>query len=50
MVVWYSHIVKHFSLFVVIHTVKSFSVLSEAKADVFWNSLGFSMFQQMLAI
>ena len=50
MVVWYSHILKNFPQYVVIHTVKSFSVVSEAKADVFWNSLAFSMIQQILAI
>ena len=36
--------------FVVIHTVKGFSVVSEAEVDVFWNSLSFSVIQQMLAI
>ena len=30
------------------HTVKGFSVVNEA--DVFWNSLAFSMIQQMLAV
>ena len=32
-VVWYSHLLKHFPQFVVIHTVKSFGVVS--KEDVF---------------
>ena len=32
-VVWYSHLLKNFPQFVVIHTVKSFSVVNEA--DVF---------------
>ena len=32
-VVWYSHLLKHFPKFIVIHTVKSFGVVS--KADVF---------------
>ena len=37
--------------FVVIHTVKSFSIVNEAEVDVFfWNSLAFSVIQQMLAI
>ena len=36
--------------FVVIHTVKGFSIVNEAKVDVFWNSLALSMIQQMLAI
>ena len=33
-----------------IHTVKGFSVVSEAEVDVFWNSLVFSMIQQMLSV
>ena len=33
--VWYSHLFKNFPQFVVIHTVKGFSVVSEAKVDVF---------------
>ena len=36
--------------FVVIHTVKGFSVVNEAEVDVFLNSLAFSMIQQMLAV
>ena len=40
-VVWYSHLFKNFPLFVVIHTVKGFSVVSEAEVDVF---LGFFCF------
>ena len=35
MVVWYSHRLKNFSQFVVIHTVKGFHVVSEAEVDVF---------------
>ena len=38
---WYSHLLKNFSQFVVIHTVKGFSVVSEAVVDVF---LEFSCF------
>ena len=34
-VVWYSHLFKSFPQFAVIHTVKSFSVVSEAEVDVF---------------
>ena len=49
-VVWYSHLFKNFWQFAVIHTVKGFSVVNEAKVDVFWNSLAFSMIQRMLAI
>ena len=33
--VWYSHLLKNFPQFVVIHTVKGFNVVSEAKVDVF---------------
>ena len=40
-VVWYSHLLKNFPQFLVIYTVKHFSVLNEAKVDVF---LGFSSF------
>ena len=40
-VVWYSHVLKNFPQFVVIHTVKGFSILDEAKVDVF---LGFACF------
>ena len=40
-VVWYSHLFKNFPQFVVIHTVKVFSIASEAKVDVF---LEFSCF------
>ena len=34
-VVWYSHRFKSFPQFVVIHTVKGFSVVNEAEVDVF---------------
>ena len=34
-VVWYSHLLKNFPQFVVIHMVKGFSVVSEAEVDVF---------------
>ena len=33
--VWYSHLLKYFPQFVVIHTVKSFGVVNKAKIDVF---------------
>ena len=33
--VWYSHIFKNFSWFVVIHTVKGFSIVNEARVDFF---------------
>ena len=35
MVVWYSHLLKNFPQFVVIHIVKRFSVVSEAEVDGF---------------
>jgi len=34
-VVWYSHLLKNFPQFVVIHPVKGFSVVNEAEVDVF---------------
>ena len=39
--VWYSHLFTNFPQFVVIHTVKGFSVVNEAKVDIF---LEFSCF------
>ena len=49
-VVWYSHLLKNFPQFVVIHTVKGFSIVNEIEVDVFWNFLVFFMIQWMLAI
>ena len=40
-VVWYSHFFKNFPQFVVIHTVKGFSIVNKAEVDVF---LEFSCF------
>ena len=34
-VVWYSHLLKNFPQFVVIHTVRGFGVVNKAKIDVF---------------
>ena len=34
-VVWYSHLLKYFPQFVVIHRVKGFSIFNEAEIDVF---------------
>ena len=34
-VVWYSHLLKNFPQFVVIHTVKGFSIVNKAEVDVF---------------
>ena len=39
--VWYSHLVKNFPQFVVIHTVKGFGIVNEEEVDVF---LEFSCF------
>ena len=33
--VWYSHLLKNFPQFVVMHTVKGFSIDGEAELDVF---------------
>ena len=38
---WYSHLFKNFPQFVVIHTVKCFSIVNEAEVDVY---LEFSCF------
>ena len=40
-VVWYSHLFKNFSQFVVIHTVKGFGIVNKAEVDVFSGSLLF---------
>ena len=40
-VMWYSHLFKNFPQFIVIHTVKGFSVVNEAEVDIF---LEFSCF------
>ena len=33
--VWYSHLLKNFPWFVVIHTVKGFGIVNKAEIDVF---------------
>ena len=48
-VIWYSHFLKNFPQFVLVHTVKEFSMVSEADRNVFWDSLAFSMIQWTLA-
>ena len=40
-VVWYSHLLKNFPQFIVIHTVQGFGIVNKAKIDVF---LEFSCF------
>ena len=37
-VVWYSHLFKNILQFIVIHTVKGFSIVNEEEADVFLES------------
>ena len=32
--IWYSHLLQNFPQFVVIHTVKGFSIVNEAEVDV----------------
>ena len=34
-VVWFSHLLKNFPQFVVIHTVKGFGIINKAEVDVF---------------
>ena len=48
--VWYSHLLKNFPWFVVIHRVKGFGVVNKAEVDVFLDSRAFLMIQWMLAI
>ena len=33
--VWYSHLLKNFPQFIVIHTVEGFGIVNKAKIDVF---------------
>ena len=40
-VVWHSHLLKNFPQFVVMHTVKGFSIVNEAEVDVFLELLCF---------
>ena len=48
--VWYSYLFKSFPQFVMIHTVKGFSIVDETEVDVFMRiSLAFSVMQPMLA-
>ena len=35
-VVWFSHLLKNFPQFVVVHTVKGFSIVDEAEVDIFF--------------
>ena len=49
-VVWYSHLLKNFPQFIVIHRVKGFGIVNKAEIAVFLDSLAFSMIQQVFAI
>ena len=49
-VVWYSYLLKSFPQFVVIHTVKGFSIVNEVEVDVILEFSSFFYIQQMLAI
>ena len=49
-VVWYSHLLKNFPQFVVIHTVTGFGVVNKVETDVFLEFLVFLMIQWMWAI
>ena len=49
-VVWYSHLFQNFPQFVVIYTVKGFSVINEEEVDIFLELSCFFMIQGMLAI
>ena len=33
--IWYSHLLKNFPQFVVIHTIKDFGIVSKAKVGIF---------------
>ena len=39
--VWYSHLLKNFPLFIVIHIVKVFGIVNKSEVDIF---LGLSCF------
>ena len=40
--VWYSHLLKNFPQFIVIHTVKVFGIVNKAEGDVFLEPLLFN--------
>ena len=49
-VIWYAHLFQNFPQLIVIHTVKDLAESVKQKEMFFWNSLAFSMIQQMLTI
>ena len=36
--VWYSHLLKNFPQFIVIHTLKCFGIVNKAEIDVFFSN------------
>ena len=48
--VWYSHLLKNFAQFFVIHTVKGFGIVNNAEVDVFLEFPHFFNDPLMLAI
>ena len=50
MVVRYSHLLKNFPQFAVIHTVKGFGIVNKAEVNAFSRTLAFSTSQPMLAV
>ena len=41
--VWCSHLFKNFPQFIMVHTVKGFSIVNEAEIDVFYGILLFCL-------
>ena len=48
--IWYSHLLKNFLQFIVIHIVKGFGIVTKAEIVVFLALSCFPMIQQMLGI
>ena len=48
--VWYSHLSKSFPRFVMIHTIKGFSIVDETEVGVFLEFFASSVIQRMLTI
>ena len=49
-VVWYTYLFKNFLQFVMVYTVKGFTVVNDTEVDISLKFLAFSMIQWMLAI
>ena len=41
-VIWYSHLLKNFPQFIVIHTIKDFGIVNKAEVDIFLELCYFS--------